>query len=251
MNKNISPLITIVIPSMNQGIYIEKCITSIINQNISVEIFIMDGGSSDDTLRIIKKWEKYITRWRSRIDEGQSAAINEGVALGTAPYICWLNSDDYLLENGLSYLLEAIENNPNVPAVYGNAYLFNENDNKFKKVWVQKFSKNKLAIRCIISQPATLIRRDKFEQIGGLNEKLFMSFDYDLWWRLYLNFGNLYHTEKVIAVNRIHNKTKTNNNRLLHYKESINIVKNYNKYIPIKWLLYWPYAVFYKSIIKK
>jgi glycosyltransferase involved in cell wall biosynthesis len=250
MNSKINPLITVVIPTKNQGIYIEECIVSILNQHIPIEIFIMDGGSNDETLNIIKKWNKYISKWRSHKDDGQSAAINEGVALGTAPYICWINSDDYLLDNGLSYLLEALEKNPDTAAVYGNAYLLNEQSKNFTKVWVQKFSKNKLATRCIISQPATLIRRCKFEQIGGLNEDLFMSSDYDLWWRLYLNFGKLHHINKFIAVNRFHVKTKTNNNRSLHYKESIGIVRKYNKYVPFKWFLYWPYSVVFKAIFR-
>ena len=97
-----SKLVTIVVPSFNQGIYLDKCLDSIFSQNIPVEVFVMDGGSTDITLEVIKKWELKLAGWRSRKDEGQSAAINEGMKMGTAPFCCWLNSDDYFLENCLS-----------------------------------------------------------------------------------------------------------------------------------------------------
>ena len=103
-----SKLVTIVVPSYNQGIFLDKCLDSIFAQNIPVEVFVMDGGSKDNTLEVIKKWEYKLQGWRSRKDEGQSAAINEGMKLGTAPYCCWLNSDDYFLEDSLSLLLDSM-----------------------------------------------------------------------------------------------------------------------------------------------
>ena len=120
-----NPLITIVIPSLNQGKYIEKALVSVLNSELPLEIFIMDGGSNDQSVQVIKKWESKITGWRSHPDKGQASAINEGVKLGKAPFICWLNSDDYYLVNGLDKMLVELKKNSNSPIVYGKTLNFN------------------------------------------------------------------------------------------------------------------------------
>jgi len=134
----ISKLVTIVVPSYNQGIFLDQCLYSIFSQNIPVEVFVMDGGSTDNTLEVIKKWENKLEGWRSRKDEGQSAAINEGMKMGNAPYCCWLNSDDYFLENGLSILLDRMTKNPEAPVVYGKVYNYIEKRKLYKKIGVKR-----------------------------------------------------------------------------------------------------------------
>jgi len=84
-----------------------------------------------------------------------------------------------------------------------------------------------------------------------VDPKLHMAMDYDLWWRLYRAFGPLEFVEKFIAVNRVHLDTKTNTARRLHYKEAISVVRRYHKYIPIKWWLVQPYAVWFKALKNK
>ena len=81
-------LITVAVPSFNQGEYLDDTLTSIFEQNVPVEVFVMDGGSTDTSLDVIRKWEPKLTGWRSRKDNAQAAAINEGIELGTAPYVC-------------------------------------------------------------------------------------------------------------------------------------------------------------------
>ena len=113
------PLITVAVPSFNQGQFLDKTLQSIFSQDVPVEVFVLDGGSTDNSVEIIKKWESRITWWRSEPDDGQSAAINEGIAKGKAPYVCWLNSDDYFLPGGLDTLCNALRNDQQKPAVYG------------------------------------------------------------------------------------------------------------------------------------
>lgn len=187
--------------------------------------------------------------WRSHADEGQSAAINEGIASGTASFVCWLNSDDYFLPNMLSQLIAALKRNPNAPAAYGKVFNFLEASQKRKPVWVEPFNERRLAIRNIISQPGTLIRRTAWEAVSGVNESLHMSMDYDLWWKLYKKFGDFEFVDDFIAVNRDHRDTKTNSKRQLHYKESIQIVNKYYGRVPIKWWILQPYSVWYRSLI--
>jgi glycosyltransferase involved in cell wall biosynthesis len=244
-----SKLVTIVVPSFNQGIYLDKCLDSIFAQNIPVEVFVMDGGSTDNTLEVIKKWENRLAGWKSRKDEGQSAAINEGMKLGTAPYCCWLNSDDYFLEDSLSLLLDSMYNNPDVPVVYGKVYNYIEKTKEFNEIWVEQFNQRRLAIRCIISQPGTLIRKSVWENVGGLNINLHMSMDYELWWKIYKTYGDFNFVDAYVAVNRDHLETKTNSKRSLHYKESMKIVKSFYGSVPIKWYIFQPYSVWFKALM--
>ncbi len=245
------PLITVAVPSFNQGQYLDQALTSIFQQRIPLEVFVADGGSTDDSLSVIHKWEHKLAGWRSYPDRGQAAAINECVARGAAPFVCWLNSDDWFLAEGLQHLLNAIELNQNVPAVYGRSWNFDQKSSSKKPVWVEEFSEERLAVRCIISQPATLIRRSAWEQLGGLDDSLRMTMDYDLWWRLFKRFGPLEFVDHFVGVNREHAQTKTNTQRRLHYQEAIAIVRTYHGRVPIKWWLAQPYAVWFKALKHK
>ena len=104
----------------------------------------------------------------------------------------------------------SLKKNSNSPVVYGKAMNINEKNKSFKPIKVEKFSKKKMTKRCIISQPATLIRRSCFESVGGLDENLELAMDYDLWWKLYKKFNNFIFLDEFIAVNREHKFTKTN-----------------------------------------
>jgi len=106
----------------------------------------------------------------------------------------------------------------------------------------------RLAVRCIVSQPATLVRRAVWERVGGIDELLHMAMDYDLWWRLYKAAGPLRFVDRFVAVNRAHDLTKTRNYRRLHYREAIAVVRRHYGSVPLKWWLATPYAVWFKSL---
>lgn len=210
----------------------------------------MDGGSRDRSLAVIRKWEHRLAGWRSHSDQGQAAAINEGIARGGAPFVCWLNSDDWLLPHGLSYLYKTLRQFPEAPAVYGRTWNFIEKTCAWRATWVEPFNERRLALRCIISQPATLIRRSAWEVVGGANENLSLAMDYDLWWRLFKHFGRLHFVDKFIAVNRDHAATKTKTQRRLHYQEAIGVVRQHYGRVPLKWWFYQPYAVWFKALFR-
>lgn len=243
-----NPLVTVAVPSFNQGRYLDQTLSSIFEQQLPVEVFVLDGGSSDNSIDVIRKWEPRLAGWRSHRDNGQSAAINEGIAQGKAPYVCWLNSDDWFLPSGLAELLSAILADGNTPVAYGKCWNEQEKNHKKNAVWVEPFDEKRLALRCTIAQPATLIRRSAWEAVGGLDESLQMAMDYDLWWRLFKGFGPLRFVDKFVATNREHGETKTSNNRALHYREAIDIVRKYNGHVPMKWWLAQPYAVWLKAL---
>ena len=238
-----SPIVTVTVPSFNQGAYLDNTLQSLFLQDVAVEVYVLDGGSTDNSLEIIKSWAPKLTGWRSSKDRGQAAAINEGIKKGSAPYVCWLNSDDYFLPSGLGTLLQSLKNEQNTPAVYGQSWNVDTQGNKIKPYWTAPFSRRHLANRCFISQPATLIRRDAWEKVGGLDDTLHMAFDYDLWWKLYTQFGPLSYVEEFVAANRRHDDTKTTINRRQHYREAMKLVRKYYGKVPIKWYLARPVMV--------
>ena len=168
-------------------------------------------------------------------DDGQAAAINEGIAKGSAPYVCWLNSDDFFYPNGLSSLLESLQNNPACQFTYGRCWTVSEQGNKMSPYLTLPFSPRLFANFCFIAQPATLVKRDAWEQAKGLNENMQMAFDYDLWWRLFSTYGKPLYCHEFIAATRMHKDTKTTNQTELHYQESIEVVQRHWGSVPLKW----------------
>lgn len=246
-----APLVTVAVPSFNHAGYLDEALESIVRQDIPVEIFLADGGSTDRTPEVIRKWEGHLAGWRCHPDEGQSHAINECIAKGTAPFVCWLNSDDWLLPGAFNQLIQALQADAGAPAAYGRTWNHIEKSGRRRPVWVRPFSEYAMARFCIISQPATLIRRGAWEAVGGLDERLHMAMDYDLWWRLYKTFGPLRLVDAFLAVNRDHEETKTIRNRRLHYREAIEVVRRHYGRVPWKWWLAQPYSVWFRSLVRR
>lgn len=244
------PLVTITVPSLNQGRFLEKALASIFSQELPVEVFVIDGGSTDGSVEIIRNWAHRLAGWRSHADAGQAAAINEGIARGQAPYVCWLNCDDWLLPSGLMKLLNALEGCPEAPAAYGRAWNVGERSGKRRPALVTRFNERLLAQFCIICQPATLIRRTAWETVDGLDETLHLAMDYDLWWRLFKQLGPLYFLNEYVAVNLDHRDTKTNTLRRQHYQEAMAVVRRHFGRVPLKWWLAQPYAVWFRSLVR-
>jgi glycosyltransferase involved in cell wall biosynthesis len=237
-------------PSLNHAEFLDQAIGSVFAQDVACEVFVLDGGSNDASADVIKRWAPRLSGWRSHPDAGQASAINEGIALGSAPYVCWLNSDDWLLPGALRRLTDSLQEKPDAAVAFGRAWNDNAGTGKRTRVWGQgPFSVRKMANYCMISQPASLVRRASWEAVGGLREDLQMAMDYDLWWRLHVSGGSFEFVDAFLAVNRDHDATKTNNQRALHYREAMAIVKEHYGRVPLKWWLAQPYAVFWRSLV--
>lgn len=242
------PRVTVAVPSLNHAAFLGQALDSLFAQDVPVEVYVADAGSTDGSVDIIRRYESRLLGWRSRPDAGQAAAINEGIAAGTAPYVCWLNSDDWLLPGGLAKLLAALEAAPAAAMAYGRAWDARD-DGTMKPVFVRPFSEWLMAQLCIVSQPATLVRRAAWEAVGGVDASLHLALDYDLWWRLYRRYGKPAFVDAFVAVNRAHAATKTATQRAEHYREAIGVVRRHYGRVPLKWWLAQPYAVWYRSMI--
>lgn len=244
-----APKVTVAVPSFNQGEFLDQALRSIFDQVVDVEVFVADAGSADGTLGVIRKWEGRLAGWRSHPDKGQAASINECMAKGSAPYVCWLNSDDWLLPGGLARLLEPLEGDAALAMSYGRAWHFDDRTRHTRPVYTRPFAESWMAQLNIIAQPATLIRRTAWEAVGGVDETLAMAMDYDLWWKLFKRFGPPAYVPEYVAVNREHRATKTATRRRLHYREAMAVVRKHHGSVPLKWYLAQPYAVWWRSLV--
>lgn len=214
--SGILPKISIITPSFNQGEYIEETIRSILLQGYSnLEYIIIDGGSSDNSVDIIKKYEKWLTYWVSESDEGQSDAINKGLKKATGEIFNWINSDDLLALNALLTIGLFFSKNPQTDALIGKiCFLYNSNNNRVSEYWRMKLdysSIEKTMLFGSISQQSLFYRLEKVQQLGGVKKSLQYCMDIELWHRFLVNYGaNTTHLhEECFAFFRYHEAAKS------------------------------------------
>ena len=181
--QSIARKITIVTPSYNQGIYIEETIRSVLLQNYpNLEYIIIDGGSTDETVSIIKKYAPFLHYWVSEKDAGQSNAINKGFRLGSGEIMGWLNSDDLLLPKAL-YHIEQAFSDPKVNFVTGFRKIIDEHSNFVRNYIKDIPNDHYLSHYCPIAQETTYWRREVWENLGELDEQMHSTMDYEYWLR--------------------------------------------------------------------
>ncbi|WP_018343007.1 glycosyltransferase family 2 protein [Cytophaga aurantiaca] len=207
------PKISIVTPSFNQGQFIEQTIDSVLSQNYSnLEYFIIDGGSTDNTVEIIKKYSKHLTHWVSEADHGQSHAINKGLRLSTGDVFNWLNSDDYYEPNTLDFVGKQFMQKDCL-VLCGRSRIFDDTGIDFFSTGTDVYKDNlaKTIGWARIDQPETFIRKQLLDQIGFVNEKLNYVMDRELWMRILfkIDLKNIYTTDAVLANFRLHANSKT------------------------------------------
>jgi glycosyltransferase involved in cell wall biosynthesis len=205
--------ISIITPSYNQAEYLQQTIDSVLSQNYpNLEYIIIDGGSTDDSVDIIKKYEKYLAYWVSESDDGQSHAINKGIKKATGNVINWLNSDDYYEPNTLKTLSEAFAD-PEVTCFCGRSRLFDKNGNvRFSRgtdVYHNNIEKTIGWAR--MDQPETWFRKSVWDKVGLLHTGLHFLMDREFWIRYLLSHGinGIVKNDKVLINFRLHEQSKT------------------------------------------
>lgn len=205
---NALPLVSIITPSLNQGRFIEETILSVKNQTYPrVEHIIMDGGSTDGTLDILKKYSHSLI-WISEPDKGQSDAINKGWRMSKGDILAYLNSDDtympWAVETAVKFLVE----HPDVGMMYGDAEFTNESGEVTQHYRVTEFDlRRMLCSYNHVPQPSVFFSRKILESVGYLDENLHLAMDLDYWIRISLKF-KIRHIAQTLATMRMHPEAK-------------------------------------------
>ena len=233
------PSISIIIPNYNYGHYIEETICSVINQNYpQLQLIIIDGGSTDNSVEIIKKYDKQINYWVSEKDNGQADAINKGLEVATGEYVAFINSDDVYLDDAFE-LIFTDKNSIEKDFIYGDV-LIGKNIENAKP---NKSKKNKLTLASLINfysnaeyiipSQSVFIKRDFLNKnnLNFLNTKLHYCMDLDWYCRISLHKPTVYKYKKIQSFFRINSQTKTVSQSLKMKNEALAIAFLYLKYL--------------------
>ena len=248
--------VSIITPSYNQANFIERTIQSILTQSHDdIEYIIMDGGSTDGTVEILKKYSDRII-WRSEKDKGQSNGINKGLKIATGDVIAYLNSDDTYEPDAIKRVVNFFQKNPDKKWVYGKCKIINENDREirksitaYKNILLKKYSYSKLLSENFISQPATFWRRELFSEIGYFNEDEHFCMDYEYWLRI----GKKYSAgviNRYLANFRYYINSKSGGVNKKQFQDELRIAKkfggNYTLSILLHRINYWKIVISYQ-----
>jgi glycosyltransferase involved in cell wall biosynthesis len=237
-----SPLVSIVMPSLNQRRFIGGAIESVLSQDYQpLELVVVDGQSVDGTLETLQGYGDRI-RWVSERDAGQAAAINKGFRLARGEVIGWLNSDDVFVPGGIAAAVAYLVEHPEVDLVYGDADHIDVEGRVIAPYPTEPFTAARLQETCFICQPAAFFRRRVFDTIGVLDERLTCSMDYDYWIRI-ARRGRIGYVPRRLAQSRLHPETKTSRLRRQAQRESIEIVRLHFGTVPPSWLCAYATAV--------
>ncbi|MBD1914968.1 MULTISPECIES: glycosyltransferase family 2 protein [Cyanophyceae] len=227
---------SVVTPSYNQGQFIERTIQSVLTQSgAAIEYTICDGGSTDATVNILKRYKDRL-RWVSELDDGQADAVNKGVAMTHGDIIAWLNSDDIYYPNALAKVAAAFEANPALDIVYGEADWIGENDEVLKAFPTEPWRYNRLKEVCFLCQPAVFFKRSMVDRYGGLDKTLQYCMDYELWLR-YGQHAVVHFLPEKLAGSRMYASNKTMSQTLIAHTEINQMLEAKLGLIPANWLL--------------
>lgn len=202
------PLFSIITPSFNQADYLEATLQSVLGQDYPhLEYMVVDGGSTDGSVAIIKKYADRLTWWVSETDRGQAEAINKGFARAQGELVGWINSDDLFLPGTLSKVAQAFTENPLVTMVFGDVISINERGETINIMRYGNWGLDELLAFNIIGQPAVFFRRTALETAGYLDLSYHLLLDHQLWLRL-VQTGKMFYLPHPLAAARFHAQAK-------------------------------------------
>lgn len=206
-----TPLFSIVTPSFNQARYIETTIQSVLNQDYpAVEYIIVDGGSNDGSVDIIRRYASRLAWWISEKDDGQTDALNKGFARASGNIFAWINSDDTYEPGAFAAAAQYFKEHPKVGMVYADTDFIDENGQKFGRFPAAQTDYRRLRQGYVhIPQQAAFFRADLWRQVGPLDRDFYFAMDYDLWVRLAQIAPLRYLPGQTWANFRLHTSGKT------------------------------------------
>jgi len=229
------PSISVVVPSYQQGPFLEETIRSVLLQGYpNLELLVMDGGSSDGTIEIIRRYEKWIAAWVSERDGGQSAAINNGWRRSRGELLTWLNSDDLLLPGWAGATAQAMIAEPDVDLVYCDVQVI---DRESLPLWL--FAGAPVSIERFVvywkgafAQQGFLMRRRVLDACGPVDEKLHFAMDAEYWLRVLTSGKRLLHLGRTLAAFRMHESAKTATRYSVQKADLIGIITRFCETAP-------------------
>ena len=204
------PLVSIVTPSFNQALFLEETILSVLGQDYpNLEYLIVDGGSTDGSLEIIRRYADRLAWWVSEPDRGQTEAINKGFAHARGEIFAWLNSDDTYLPQAVSEAVQYLQNRPDVGLVYGDANFIDEQGRVLGKFPARQTDYRRLRRGYVhIPQQAAFFRAELWRKVGPLDASFYFAMDYDLWVRI-ARHAKIVYLPRLWANFRLHGSAKT------------------------------------------
>ena len=198
------PLVSIVSPSLNQAQFLEQAIHSVLGQDYQrLEYIIVDGGSTDGSAEIIRRYADRLAWWVSELDTGQAEAINKGLRRARGEIVAWLNSDDVYLPGAVAEAVRAFQAYPEAGLVFGNVLAIDEAGRTLNLLRYGDWNLADLMAFRIIGQPAVFLRRSALEQAGSLDTSYHYLLDHQLWLRMAQVSGMRY-LPKTLAAARYH-----------------------------------------------
>jgi len=237
--------ISIITPSYNQGQFIERTLQSVASQAVSgfeIEHVVFDGGSTDNTVEILKNFSPAV-RWVSKKDKGQADAVNQGIRATDGEIIGWLNSDDVYYPGAIARVVAYFKAHPEVDVVYGMADHIDMYDQAFEIYPTAPWDYDRLLEACYICQPALFFKRKVIESHGLLDESLSYCMDYEYWLRLGMKGLCFTYLEEKFAGSRLYADNKTLGSRLKVHKEINDMFKKMLGKVPDCWLYNYAHVV--------
>lgn len=212
MKPNELPLVSIITPSFNQARFLERTMQSVFAQDYPrIEYIVVDGGSTDGSVDVIKQYQSRLAWWVSEQDKGQTDAINRGFNRATGDILAWLNSDDTYNPQAVSEAVKFLVENPEVALVYADCNFVDEEDRLIGKFKSAQTDYRRLREGYVhIPQQTMFFRAKYWKELGPLDPSFYFAMDYDLWTRIAAKAPFKYLPGRVWANFRIHTTSKTN-----------------------------------------
>lgn len=204
------PKLSIITPSYNQASFLDQTIRSVLDQNYpALEYIVMDGGSKDGSVDVIRQYEGKLFHWESVQDKGQVDAINKGLRLATGDWVGWQNSDDYYLPGAFHSFANAVRENPDAALIIADIILVDETGGTIRDLrYVRPTYQSVFAEGMVLANQAAFWRRSLHDKIGFLDQSYTCSFDYDWFLRILLE-GKAVHVREHWGCFRYHDAAKT------------------------------------------
>jgi glycosyltransferase involved in cell wall biosynthesis len=226
--------ISVVTPSYNQGDYIGRTVDSVLSQrgDYELEYIVVDGGSSDDTVNILRSYGEAI-RWVSEPDEGQADALNKGLSMASGDVIGWLNSDDLYEQAALATVAAIFEQETDVQWLYGQVRIIDAQDREirrwitqYKNLRMRRFRYEKLLAENYLSQMGVFWRRSAAEAVGPFRQDLHYCMDYDYWLRLGKRWPGCF-VNRTLAAFRWYPSSKSGSGFGAQFRQELDVAREH------------------------